>query len=78
MVALSSRIMTRTPAHILAFNSHMQTAYRELAHQAPWPVELLDGVKHFTEELAMGPRTLVMVDGMQATYSPQISAWFMH
>ena len=51
LVALSSRVLTRTSAHVLVFYSLMQPAYRELARQALCPVQLLDGAKHFTKQL---------------------------
>ena len=76
LVALSSRVMTRTPARVLVFYSHMQPAYRELARQAPCPVQLLDEAKHFTEQLTMQPGTLVIVDDMQATHAHLVSPWF--
>ena len=55
----------------------MQPAYRELAKQAPCPVELLDGAKHFTEQLTRIPGTLVIVDDMQMTHACLVSSWFM-
>ena len=76
LVALSSRVLIRTPAHVLVFYSHMQPAYRELARQAPCPVELLDGAKHFTEQLTMEPRTPVIVNNTQATLARLVSSWF--
>ena len=76
LVALSSRVMIRTPARVLVFYSHMQPAYRELARQAPCPVQLLDRDKHFTEQLIMEPGTLVIVDDMQATHARLVSSWF--
>ena len=76
LVALSSRVMTKTPARVLVFYSHMQPAYRELARQAPCPVQLLDGAKHFTEQLTTELGTLVIVDDMQATHARLVSSWF--
>ena len=76
LMALSSRVMTRTPACVLVSYCHMKPAYRELARQAPCLVELLDGAKHFTEQLTMEPGTLVIVDDMQATHAPLLSSWF--
>ena len=76
LVAQSSRAMTRAPARILVFYSHMQAAYRELARRAPCPVDLLDGARHFTEELTTEPGTLIIVDDMQATHARLVSAWF--
>ena len=67
LVALSSQVMTRTHARVLVFCSHMQPAYREQARQAPCPVELLDGAKHFTEQLTRKPGTLVIVEDKQPT-----------
>ena len=69
--------MTRTPARVLVFYSHMQPAYRELARQALCPVQLLDGAKHFTEQLTTEPGTLVIIDCMQATHACLVSSWFM-
>ena len=76
LVALSSRVMTRTPTCVLVFYSHMQPAYGELVRQAPCPVQLLDGAKHFTEQLTTEPGTLVIVDNMQATQARLVSSWF--
>ena len=43
----------------------------------PLLMELLGGVKHFTEQLALEPGTLVIVDNMQASHAHLVSAWFM-
>ena len=77
LVAQSSCIMMWTPACILVFYSHTRPAYRELVCQAPCSMELLDGVKHFTKEIAMRPGTIVIMDDMQAIHVCLVSAWFM-
>ena len=71
LAALSSRVNAR----ILVFYSHMQPAYRELAWQAPCPMELLDGEKHFTEQLTTEPETLDIIN-MQVTHVHMVNAWF--
>ena len=58
------------PAHILVFYSHMQLAYREMAFQAPGPMQLLDIAQNFTEDL-------VTVDNMQAAHTCFMSTCFM-
>ena len=68
--------MTRTPARVLVFYSHKQPAYREFARQAPCPVQLLDGAKHFTEQLTMEPGILVIINDMQATHARLVTSWF--
>ena len=45
LVAWSLHIMTHLPAHILVFYSHMQLAYREMACQAPGPMQPLDNAQ---------------------------------
>ena len=39
-------------------------------------VQVMDGAKHFTEQLTTEPGTLVIIDDMQATHARLVSSWF--
>ena len=76
IVASRERVMTTKPAQIVSFYSHMQQAYSEIQKVANCPVKLLKGDENLTSSVETPPRTLVIIDDMQATHAEIVSCWF--
>ena len=74
LVSESKDVMSRPPASVVLFYSHMQPAYEELRRSAPCPVALVPGGPAGT--LRTRPGTLIIVDDLQATHGEEMSAWF--
>lgn len=74
LVERADEAMTRTPTRIHLFFAHMQDAYVRLSEVAPCPVQLHEGGP--SEDFSTPPGTLVIIDDLQATHAPIVSAWF--